>query len=507
MPRQPLSRHPTAARDTERAPVPAPPRGFFAPAAAAQTGAGYDFTTVPRFPGGAGSAASGRPLADPVRARMEAALGHDFSAVRVHESDEAARLGARAFTRGTHLHFAPGQYRPHAPGGRALLGHELGHVVQQSRGRVRPTGGVGALPVNADPALEREADALGARAAQAAPSPAPATPIRPLAPAPSGAAPAQMSWKKKALGVLGMLGSGAMLAGGLMASLPGLAVAGAVGLGVGAVAGLGYLGYRAYKHFSGGRPARPAYRALGDGGAPRDSGRAAAAPARDAGPRAAASAEGSDAVHARHQAEFYRMLESGDKGAPQAALWSAARNYGMAHNRPDRPAYHLQASPDLTQHFAITQGGFEPDGSRSTTLPAVTFNQTYLDRARGYSAEGRARHFAHVTHTLLHEHTHVRQRSSRAAMHPSASVREAEAYSAETLDAGHLPPLHPDDQAETAGSALGHFEAAEKSGDLARLQRDRQQELEARRKRLAEMARQSGGAASASASSSGGGRH
>ncbi len=109
-------------------------------------------------------AGRGKPLPDAVRAKMERALGHDFSRVRVHEGGHAESLGAIAYTRGTDLHFAPGRYSPATRGGQELIGHELAHVVQQQAGRVAVPQGKGA-PINADPVLEAEADRLGRIAA------------------------------------------------------------------------------------------------------------------------------------------------------------------------------------------------------------------------------------------------------------------------------------------------------------------------------------------------------
>ena len=45
-------------------------------------------------------------------------------------------IGAQAYTTGSDIHFAPGQYDPHSPAGQEVLGHELWHVVQQKEGRV-----------------------------------------------------------------------------------------------------------------------------------------------------------------------------------------------------------------------------------------------------------------------------------------------------------------------------------------------------------------------------------
>jgi Domain of unknown function (DUF4157) len=105
----------------------------------------------------------GRPLPEPVRAKMEAALAADFSNVRVHVGPQAERIGAIAFTMGSDIYFAPGRYQPETARGQQLLGHELAHVVQQRAGRVRnPVGS--AVAVVQDRALEAEADRLGHRA-------------------------------------------------------------------------------------------------------------------------------------------------------------------------------------------------------------------------------------------------------------------------------------------------------------------------------------------------------
>ncbi|MCG8418012.1 MAG: DUF4157 domain-containing protein [Proteobacteria bacterium] len=97
---------------------------------------------------------------------MEGALGMDFSAVRVHEGEQATAIGALAYTQGTNIHFAPGHYQPSTRSGQELLGHELTHVVQQSQGRVRATGQMKGVKVNDDAGLEAEADVMGSRAAR-----------------------------------------------------------------------------------------------------------------------------------------------------------------------------------------------------------------------------------------------------------------------------------------------------------------------------------------------------
>lgn len=67
---------------------------------------------------------------------MESRFGHDFSDVKVHSDERAARhakaLDAQAFTVDSNIVFDSGRYRPQSPEGRGLLAHELAHVVQQS---------------------------------------------------------------------------------------------------------------------------------------------------------------------------------------------------------------------------------------------------------------------------------------------------------------------------------------------------------------------------------------
>ena len=79
---------------------------------------------------------AGRALPDAARDMLEAGFGYDFSAVRVHDDrvadTAAASLGALAFTYGRDVAFRSGLYAPSTAAGRALLAHELTHVVQQA---------------------------------------------------------------------------------------------------------------------------------------------------------------------------------------------------------------------------------------------------------------------------------------------------------------------------------------------------------------------------------------
>lgn len=83
------------------------------------------------------------------------------------DSPRALQIGARAFTQGNMIHFAPGQYRPDMAEGRRLIGHELAHVVQQRQGRVKANTRFDGQPGNDDAGLEREADASAAKLGRA----------------------------------------------------------------------------------------------------------------------------------------------------------------------------------------------------------------------------------------------------------------------------------------------------------------------------------------------------
>ena len=83
---------------------------------------------------------SGAPLQRSTRDFMESRFGEDFSGVRVHTDAHAARsaeqINAVAYTSGSDIFFAQGQYRPDTDAGRHLLAHELTHTIQQGGGPV-----------------------------------------------------------------------------------------------------------------------------------------------------------------------------------------------------------------------------------------------------------------------------------------------------------------------------------------------------------------------------------
>lgn len=87
----------------------------------------------------------------PLKERFETISGVSFDDVKVHyNSGKPAQLQALAYTQGSRIYVGPGQEKH--------LAHELGHVLQQKQGIIRPTTTVAGLPVNDDPELELSAD-------------------------------------------------------------------------------------------------------------------------------------------------------------------------------------------------------------------------------------------------------------------------------------------------------------------------------------------------------------
>jgi LysM repeat protein len=80
----------------------------------------------------------GQSLDGSTRAFFEPRFGRDFSQVRVHADERAARsaraIGATAYTAAQSIVFGQGAFAPATPAGRHLLAHELAHFVQQSGG-------------------------------------------------------------------------------------------------------------------------------------------------------------------------------------------------------------------------------------------------------------------------------------------------------------------------------------------------------------------------------------
>jgi len=178
--------------------------------------------------------ARGEPLPASARAELEPLFGVNFSAVRVH-ADRAAgasalALGARAYSAGRDIVFAPGHFAPHTAVGRELLAHELAHVAQDGVQELPP-----AQPMvldAPDSPQEREAEQIARTAA------APAHVIEPMLPLANRQARSRhrapvLHRSLLGAGIGGVLGGvGLGLLGGLLGPVG--AIAGAI---VGTVAG------------------------------------------------------------------------------------------------------------------------------------------------------------------------------------------------------------------------------------------------------------------------------
>ncbi|MCK7504530.1 MAG: DUF4157 domain-containing protein [Desulfobacterales bacterium] len=91
---------------------------------------------APPGPWAASGRSAGQPLPEPARAEMEAAFGADFSQVRIHTDERAARPSQSLRGRGLHLRqrhlLRPVPLRPRGRRqGRRLVAHELTHTLQQ----------------------------------------------------------------------------------------------------------------------------------------------------------------------------------------------------------------------------------------------------------------------------------------------------------------------------------------------------------------------------------------
>jgi hypothetical protein len=102
----------------------------------------------------------GSSLDTAVSRRLEPAYGDSLEDVRVHTDGAAAAMAravsARAFTVGSDIFFASGEYRPGNADGDQLIAHEAAHVLQQ---RGAPTTGPLTVSQPGD-AMEREAEDL-----------------------------------------------------------------------------------------------------------------------------------------------------------------------------------------------------------------------------------------------------------------------------------------------------------------------------------------------------------
>lgn len=84
---------------------------------------------------------AGQPLNAETRSLFESRFDRDFTHVRVHTGNTAAKsaraVQAQAYTVGSHIVFGAGRYSPASQAGQKLIAHELTHVVQRDPGLQR----------------------------------------------------------------------------------------------------------------------------------------------------------------------------------------------------------------------------------------------------------------------------------------------------------------------------------------------------------------------------------
>jgi len=87
-----------------------------------------------------GQTQGGQPLSRQSQNYFGERMGADFSAVRIHQDQQADRrarsMGASAFTVGNHIYFRQHAYQPQQQEGRELLAHELSHTLQVTGAQV-----------------------------------------------------------------------------------------------------------------------------------------------------------------------------------------------------------------------------------------------------------------------------------------------------------------------------------------------------------------------------------
>ncbi|MDS0260820.1 DUF4157 domain-containing protein [Haloarcula sp. S1CR25-12] len=109
----------------------------------------------------------GQQLDQSIQRAMEERMGDTLGDVRVHTGPQATKacddINARAFTVGNHIAFNRGEYDPDSPEGQHVLAHELAHVRQQTGGAVSMLPREGALAIDPDEHLEREAEETAER--------------------------------------------------------------------------------------------------------------------------------------------------------------------------------------------------------------------------------------------------------------------------------------------------------------------------------------------------------
>jgi len=188
---------------------------------------------------------NGQSLDSSTRAFMEERFNHDFAHVRIHHDEEAnaltEQMNAYAVTKGSDISFAGDSYNPSTAAGKAIMAHELAHVVQNDNESA----------VAARSSLEAEAETASTAVIKGKQGMVQYSSSQPALAITRG--------EKTAAGIAlgGAIGgaAGGLLGLGIASQMKGtpflgaLAVGGLVGMGVGALVG-GLIGFFSRRHES-----------------------------------------------------------------------------------------------------------------------------------------------------------------------------------------------------------------------------------------------------------------
>src|SRR5262245_40603726 len=126
-------------------PAIAPAHHARAPRPATRASAGHELGRLQVRSAHERARGDGRVLPSPLRSALESQFAAPLDHVRVYDTPEAHRQARRhranAFTIGSDIYFGKGRYRPSQRDGRALVAHEIAHVLQHTLRR----GSVGSL--------------------------------------------------------------------------------------------------------------------------------------------------------------------------------------------------------------------------------------------------------------------------------------------------------------------------------------------------------------------------
>ena len=124
------------------------------PVPATEAGSSASPTTADPSNASSGNVPNPTGIPDPIKAGAEHLSGISLDNVRVHyNSSKPSLYNALGIAIDDEVHLAAGQEH--------LLPHELYHIIQQAEGRVEQTNTINKLPINDNPALEKEAIAQG----------------------------------------------------------------------------------------------------------------------------------------------------------------------------------------------------------------------------------------------------------------------------------------------------------------------------------------------------------